>query len=184
MTQTPTPTLEDQLKLLVQDFAADVKGLLSSRGDLSGLTTTDKTSLVAAVNELQGEITSLSASAGAAIDDTATDGATTVTWSANKIFDMLEAYKAAILGGAGPAFDTLVELANSATGQESSINNLVNIVGETIRFTAQNLTTPQRDQARLNILAASQAELDTLEASLGDVSVDLRALYRTARDAA
>ena len=183
-----TPTLEQQLDLLIKDFALDVKTLLARIGNLAALTTTDKTSVVNAVNELQARITALAAASGAVINDAAGNGDTTVTWSADKIFDMLEAYKTAlkneILGGVGPAFDTLLELANSATGQESAITNLVTAVGETVRFTAQPLSATQRDQVRTNIAAASQAELDALEAAIGDPSVDLRALYRAARDAA
>ena len=88
-------TLEQRLIALAQAMGADVKALLAAQGSLSALTTTAKASLVAAVNELKTAVDAASGS-GVSIDDGAGDGATGVTWSADKIFDAIEAAKTAV----------------------------------------------------------------------------------------
>ena len=105
-------TLEQRLILLAQAIGADIKTLTVAQGSLTSLTTTAKSNLVAAINELKS-ITD----GGAAINDAAGDGDTTVTWSADKIFDSIAAAKAALknelLDGAGAALDTLNELGDA-----------------------------------------------------------------------
>ena len=107
-------TLEQRLILLAQAIGADIKALNISQGALTDLDTTTKTSLVAAVNELKGIVDGLSGG-GAVINDAAGDGDTTVTWSADRIFDAIAAASAALknelTNGAGAALDTLAELA-------------------------------------------------------------------------
>lgn len=102
--------LEQRLTLLASAVGADIKILTNKIGDLTSLETTAKTNLVAAINELYDAI----GGAGAQIDDSAGDGDTLVTWSANKIFDSIALAKQqvqdAILGGASAAYDTLKEL--------------------------------------------------------------------------
>lgn len=166
-------TLEQRLTALVQAIGADIKGLLVARGDLSTLSTTAKNDLVSAINELQAEVTA-AAGGGAVIDDVAGDGSTTVTWSANKIFDELVALKAAILDGADPAFDTLRELQTELSDQDSVVNNLLTTVGETVRYTVQALTGAQQVQARANIGALSAIEI-------GNPDADLVLVYTTAK---
>ena len=104
-------TIESRLIALAQAIGTDVKTLAASQGALTALNTTAKSSLVAAINELL----TLTASAGASIDDAAGDGSTAVTWSADKIFDAIEAAKTAVkndlTAGASAAMDTLKELA-------------------------------------------------------------------------
>ena len=122
-------SMETRLIALAQALGADIKLVntaialgVTERGDLSTLTTTAKTSLVAALNEVNAAIAALSAGA-AGIDDAATDGNTTSTWSADKIYDELIAAKQAvkneILDGAGAALDTLNELA-TALGNDAN----------------------------------------------------------------
>ena len=89
-------TLETKIVALAQAIGADIKDLRTKQGDLTALSTTAKSNLVSAINELYG----LLGSSGAVIDDNAGDGATSVTWSADKIYDQL-ALKAAL---ASPAF--------------------------------------------------------------------------------
>ena len=109
-------TLEQRLILLAQAIGADIKTLTVAQGSLTSLTTTAKSNLVAAINELKS-ITDGLAGGGAAINDAAGDGDTTVTWSADKIFDSIAAASAALknelTNGAGAALDTLAELADA-----------------------------------------------------------------------
>ena len=85
-------SLESRIIALAQAVGGDVKALTAAQGSLTSLGTTNKTSLVAAINELL----TLVGSSGASIDDGAGDGNTAVTWSANKIFDSIEAAKTAV----------------------------------------------------------------------------------------
>ena len=107
-------SLETRIVALAQAMGADVKALTAAQGSLSALNTTTKTSLVAAINELM----TLIGSAGASIDDGAGNGNTAVTWSADKIFDSIEAAKTAVkndlVGGAGAA----LEIGRASVGKE------------------------------------------------------------------
>jgi hypothetical protein len=84
--------------------------------DLSALSTTAKSNLVVAVNELKSAIDALAGDA-AGIDDAAT--ATTTTWSSSKISSELTDAVNGILDGAPAALDTLNELA-AAIGDDAS----------------------------------------------------------------
>lgn len=162
-------TQEARLITLSQAIGADIKLLRNRIGDLTALSTTEKTSLVLAINELFAAI----GSAGAAIDDGAGNGATTVTWSADKIFDSIEIAKTAVtnslLGGAGAAYDTLKELQDLLIADEDLIVALTTVVGQKVSFAeVQTLTTGEKLQACQNI-------------GIGDPESDLTATYNTAK---
>lgn len=105
-------------------------------GDLETLTTTQKKSLVAALNEMKQTINTLSSRA-AGINDNATDDASTL--SAKKIIELLNKVKAEIknelLGGEVDAsIDTLKELGDMLNGiktGEDGLNRLVQKVTQT-----------------------------------------------------
>ena len=169
-------SLENRLIALAQAIGADIKSLRQADGALSSLTTTAKSSLVAAINELQALV---AGSAGVTINDTAGDGATTVTWSADKIFDTIEAAKAAVksdlTNGAGAALDTLAELAAALGNDPNFSATLATQIANRVRYdAAQTLTAPQQTQARANIGAQSAA-------AIGDPERDLVADYNTAK---
>lgn len=175
-------TLESRLIALAQAMGADVKALTLAQGPLSALNTTNKTSLVAAINELL----TLMGSAGAAIDDNAGDGATSVTWSADKIFDAVEAAKATVknelTNGAGAALDTLKELADALGNDPSFATTIAAQVAARVRFdAAQTLTAPQQAQARGNIGAAAAGDVSSLLAGLGSFERDYAADYAAAK---
>lgn len=145
-------SLETQIIALAQAIGADIKDVRVKQGDLTSLTTAAKTSLVAAINELKAALES----AGAAINDTAGNGATTVTWSADKIFDTIEAAKAAVksdlTNGAAAALDTLSELAAALGNDPSFAATMATALGNRVRYDdVQTLTAPQQLQACSNI---------------------------------
>lgn len=145
-------SLETQIIALAQAIGADIKDVRVKQGDLTSLTTAAKTSLVAAINELKAAL----GSAGAAINDTAGNGATTVTWSADKIFDTIEAAKAAVksdlTNGAAAALDTLSELAAALGNDPSFAATMATALGNRVRYDdVQTLTAPQQLQACSNI---------------------------------
>lgn len=175
-------TLETRIVALAQTIGGDIKSLRTSQGTLSALNTTTKTSLVAAINELL----TLIGSAGASIDDAAGNGSTSVTWSADKIFDSIEAAKASVkadlTNGAAAALDTLNELAAALNNDPSFATTVAAEIANRVRFdAAQTLTTPQQTQARSNIGAAAASDLSGLISGLGAYDSDYLATYNTAK---
>ncbi|WP_313284641.1 hypothetical protein [Stutzerimonas kunmingensis] len=145
-------TLETKIIAVVQAIGADIKDLRTNQGDLTALSTTAKGSLVAAINELY----TLLGSSGAVIDDNAGDGATSVTWSADKIFDSIAAASAALknelIDGAGAALDTLNELADALNNDPNFAATIAGEIANRVRYDApQTLTTAQQLQACTNI---------------------------------
>lgn len=155
-------TLAVHLTQLTQAIGADIKAILASRGAMANLTTTDKSSLVNAINELLSLHNAL-------INDTATVGDTTHTWSANHLEAKLAALKTEILGGADAAWDTLKEIETWATSNGSTVSGLVSAVSKRVAFDApQSLTTAEQLQACTNI-------------GIGDPETDFSAVYVTAK---
>lgn len=112
------------------------KEIITLIGALSSLTTTQKGSIVGAINELKQTITALSGSS-AGIDDTSTGDSSTL--SAKKIIELLKQAKADVknelLGGEVDAsIDTIKELGemlkNVQTG-EDGLNKLIQKVTQT-----------------------------------------------------
>ncbi len=156
-------TLEQRLILLAQSIGADIKALNIAQGVLTDLDTTTKTSLVAAVNELKGIVDGLSGG-GAVINDAAGDGDTTVTWSADRIFDAIAAASAALknelTNGVGAALDTLAELADALGNDPSFAATIAGEIANRVRYdAAQALSAPQQAQARANIGALGAVEI-------------------------
>ena len=144
-------SLETRIIALAQAVGSDIKALTTNQGTLSGLSTTAKSNIVAAINELHSTISS-----SVQINDTATNGATTVTWSADKIFDEIAAAKTAVTNsltnGAAAALDTLNELATALGNDPSFAANIATEIANRIRYdAAQTLTLPQQQQACANI---------------------------------
>lgn len=153
-------SLATQIVSLAQAIGADIKALIASQGTLSSLTTTAKTSLVAAINEIDAAL----GAAGAQINDSAGNGDTSVTWSADKIYDTIEAAKAAVknelVNGAGAALDTLAEFAAAINNDPSFAATIATELSNRVRFdAAQTLTAPQKAQAIANIGAISALSL-------------------------
>ena len=168
-------SLESRIIALAQAVGGDVKALTAAQGSLSALNTTTKTSLVAAINEML----TLIGSAGVSIDDAAGDGNTAVTWSADKIFDSIEAAKTAVkndlTAGAAAALDTLSELAAALNNDPAFAATIAAEIANRVRFdAAQTLTQPQMAQARANIGAQSAA-------AIGDPDHDFVADYTAAK---
>src|SRR5690606_16397505 len=84
-------TQSSNLILLAQAIGTDIGDLITSRGDLSGLVTTDKTRLVNALNEVKAGLATTCAS----INDAAPSGST--VYSSNKTEAVAVAAAAAIV---------------------------------------------------------------------------------------
>ena len=162
-------SLQTQISNLAVRVATECKAIRVVTGSLPSLSTTDKSSLVAAINELK---TALTTAAG--VLDSATTGDTTHTWSANKIISEITAAKTAIINGAPAAYDTLIEISDKLASDDSDISGLLTAMGNRVRFdAAQVLTAPQKVQALSNIGAISAADV-------GDVSSNFVTTFETA----
>lgn len=99
---------------LATRIATEVKTLRTlingNAADLSGLTTTAKTNLVAAINEVKS-------TAGAQIDDSTTSSSK--VWSSSKTNTAISSAVAAVVDAAPAALDTLNELA-AALGDDAN----------------------------------------------------------------
>lgn len=121
--------------------------------DLSGLNTTVKTNLVAAINEVNSKP---SGTGGASINDAATS--TTTVWSSNKTDSEIGARVATVVNAAPTTLDTLDELAAALGDDPNFATTTATALGNRVRFdAAQTLTAPQQTQARTNIGAGTSS---------------------------
>ena len=136
--------------------------------DLSSLTTTTKTNLVAALKELKSAITVLGSPA--VINDSATNG--TQTWSGTKINQTVTDAISALTTGAPGALNTLDELAAAIGDDANFAATVTTALANRLRVdtAAQGLTTQQKSNARANIDVYSTTEI-------GSVTTDYVAIF-------
>jgi capsid protein len=160
-------SLQTRIESLVLRIAQEFNTLNSKTGALASLTTTDKSSLVAAINELQAAVTN-----GTGIDDA--NVALTTTYSSSKIVSLLDTLKAEILGGADAAYDTLLEIQQLLQDGTTGLDALLAAVNNRVRFdAAQTLTVPEQTQARSNIGAVATTDV-------GNTDTDFVAIFEAA----
>lgn len=164
---------EQRLRDLAGGIAVDIKSLRLAVGDTTALSTTAKTSLVAAINEVFLMAES-AAGGGIAINDTAGAGATTVAWSADKIVTELDTaistLRAELLGGeVDAALDTFAELQARLAEDQTLAASFSTALTKRVRVDApQTFTVAEKLQACENL-------------GLGDPDVDLLAIYNAAK---
>lgn len=164
-------SLQVRIESLVLRLAAEFKTIYGQVGTLANLSTTNKTNLVSAINELR---TQIDAVAGITVIDDANSASTSTTFSASKITGLLDALKADLLGGADAAFDTLKELQDAIQNDQTGIAALLAAVDARVRFDAvQALTAEEQAQARNNIGAIAAD-------AIGDPETDFVAIFETA----
>ena len=146
-----------QITTLLKQVNNTLKG---NQGDLTKLNTTDKTSLVNALNELKTTIDNKTS-----INDSQTT--TSNTWSATKISNEITVAITNLINGADTSSDTLKELADKIAALVQADSNLVS-AGQSQSFTAQ-----QKSQARTNIDVYSKAEI-------GDINTNFVTTINTA----
>src|ERR1700712_2893527 len=152
-------SLVTRISATFAQVAADIKSLVTNVGSPSALTTTAKTNLVAAINEVKASV----GTSGAAINDASTTS-TSTTWSAQKSTAAIAQLKTDILGGATASYDTMIELQNIIVADESTAAALATAVNNRVRFdAAQVLSAPQMTQVCTNI-GVGEPETDFLTA--------------------
>ncbi|OQX16199.1 MAG: hypothetical protein BWK73_04865 [Thiothrix lacustris] len=171
-----SPDMIARLKLLFREIGLDQKSALAAVqlvsgnvGALAGLTTTEKATIVGALNELSQRIATAENATAALIDDTTTD--TDTTWSSTKIAQAIADGVAGVVDGAPEALNTLKELADAFANNPDAITNIMTILGKVVRVDqAQTFSAAEKAQGRGNLGAASEADLTQLAANVGDVS--------------
>ena len=159
-------TLEQRIVLLAQSIGTDVKTMRNTVGTLANLTTTSKTDIVSALNEVVskdtananaiGTLTGLSTTAKgnlvaalnevrasvsaidltSLINDAAIAGVTNKTYSADKIITLIAAATAAIVDSSPMALDTLKELATALGNDPSFATTIATSLGNRVRVDA------------------------------------------------
>ena len=145
-------SLQVRITDLATRVATEIKSVKTlvngNAADLSALTTTQKTSLVAAINELKNAVDN----AGSSITISDSTSSTTQVWSSSKIASEIQAAKDALTNGAAGALDTLAELASALGNDASFASTVTTALGYRLRFdTAQTLTAGQKTQACANL---------------------------------
>ena len=122
-------SLATKITAFVNSVGTDIKNLTAKIGNLANLQTTDKSSLVSAINEIKD-------SAGTNIDDV--NASTTTTFSGTAIQEKITAAKTEvkneILGGASPAYDTLQEIQGFIENDSSATSALVTAVADRVKY--------------------------------------------------
>lgn len=169
-------TTQEEIDIAMVEIGSQFKQVKALIGVLANLSTAAKSDLVAAINEVNGKLSS----AGAVIDDSA--ASTSKVYSSSKTQAQIEsraaALKAEILGGAGATVDTLKEIADllvqSDIDDDNAIAALTTALGNRVRFdTSQTLTTAQKAQGNSNLGSVSLAQF-------GDPAHSYRAVLLTA----
>ena len=132
-----------QITTLLKQVNTTLKG---NQGDLTKLSTADKTSLVNALNELKSTIDNKSS-----INDSQNTVAN--TWSATKISAEITTAITNLINGADVSSDTLKKLADKIAALAQTDNGLV------LASQSQAFTEQQKAQARSNIDVYSKAEI-------------------------
>ena len=146
-------SLATRIESLVIRVAQEFNDVRAKTGNLANLTTTDKSNLVAAINELKAAVVSSSE-----IDDA--NIAISSTYSSSKIVTLLDALKSEILGGADAAYDTLLEIQQLLQNGTTGLDALLAAVNNRVRFdAAQTLTVAEQLQARSNIGAVAASDV-------------------------
>lgn len=120
--------------------------LKSNQGDLTNLSTANKTSLVNALNELKTLIDNKTS-----INDS--QSTTTNTWSATKISNEITTAITKLINGADSSSDDFKDVADKIAALIQADNGLVSAIQ------AQSFTAAQKLQARSNIDVYSKAEI-------------------------
>ena len=145
-------TLATRITDLATRLATECKSIRTlvngNTADLSALTTTQKTSLVAAINELKNAVDN----AGSSITISDSTSSTTEVWSSSKVSSAIAQAKSDLVNGAGAALDTLAELASALGNDASFASTVTTALGYRLRFdAAQILTAGQKAQACANL---------------------------------
>lgn len=178
---SPTTTLVQQ----TTDLANAVANTFNTTiGSLSGLTTTDKSNVVAAINEVKSDIVAAGSVTSSQITDattvgkavlTAADGPTACSaigaYTKAQTDSAISTATAALVASAPSTLDTLNELATALGDDPNFATTTSTALGNRLRVdAAQTLTAAQQQQAQTNLGVYSVAQI-------GDVTTNFAAIF-------
>lgn len=169
-------SLSTNVSNLATRIATEVKSLRTlingNAADLSALTTTAKSNLVAAINEIDANSNS-----SAIINDSVT--ATDSVWSSSKTDGSISTAVNSLVGGAGAALDTLNELANALGSDPNFATTMTTALANRVRVDVdtQGLNATQQLNARTNIQSVGIQAFIDYSASVGAVDTDYVAVF-------
>lgn len=150
--------LIDSITAFVQRVGQDIGSLTNKIGDVGALKTTDKTSVVSALNELKTNVANIKVGV---------DEAFVESISTQKVKAEIDK----LVAGAPDALNTLKELADAVQDGSTTAQAVATKLNTKLSFDEpQSLTAQQQKQACNNL-------------GLGDTSVNLLAIYITAKGA-
>lgn len=136
-----------ELENVFRSIGIDVKDLRDRVGSLNSLTTEDKSSIVAALNELNGTI-------GQSIIDDSLESGNNRTYSIDKLKTTVDAAISILTDGTDDTNNTLLKLSNLVGQAVADLNNATDSIDDKVSYTAQNKDEDSKSVARLNIGAA------------------------------
>lgn len=171
-------TVAIQMTAFVNRITNSINILQGVQGALVDLTTTDKTTLVSALNEIKATV-ELNYTAQEAIINDLITGASS-TWSSNMILDEINQAVTDLIDGAPGALDTLKELAAALQNNPDIVDNILIALDYRVKVDGpQSFTTLEQTQARTNINAASDTEFQALINGLGTYDKDYAAYFNS-----
>lgn len=159
-------SLELNLRDLITRTGTEFKTVRAATGNNTDLSTTAKSTLVAAINEIAGAV------AGSSGIDDGTTGSSS-TWSSQKIATEITAVVTQIVGSAPAALDTLHEIADALQNDPNILAAIQDGLAKRVGVAAQTFTAPEQQQARANIGAVWADDI-------GDTETDLVAVFEAA----
>ena len=155
-------TLIQRIGLLTDAIAQQFKNVGKHIGAITQLKTTDKTSVVGAVNELHDDIETVKRSVASSSSISDTSASSTSTYSSQKINDLITGVKTEILGAGDIAqeFDTIKELADYLKQDKSGATAMAEAIAKRLKI----------DESMTLTSAQKQAVEQTL--NLGDTDTD------------
>jgi len=159
-------TLAQILNAFAALVGADVGDLKTKLGDPAQLTTTEKSNLVLALNEVRASAQQFAANI---INDAAAAG--TSTYSSTKIEQLVAAAISGLVDNAPTAFDTLKEIADYIAADQTAGSAMLLALDNRVRFDAVQVLT---DEQKQNVWTTI---------GIGDATeMDLVTIYTNARD--
>lgn len=155
--------LTERINQLVDKIGTILKEIKADIGHKSALKTTDKESVVGAVNELKDRIDAVGAGGNAAIDDTSPASAATV-YSSQKTEQLIAAVKtevrSEILDGAEAAYDTLKEVGEHIKQDKSGAAAMAQQIAARLRIDEAQILTPEQKTAVESTLNLGNTDAD------------------------
>jgi len=135
--------------LMLNAAASDIAAATHQTGDLSKINTTDKRSIVNAINELHVTITQL---LNTVVEFDPATPSTTSLYSSAHFLDLLANLKSDIEDSSPVAYDSLKKIADWISNDKTSITTILTNLNLCVSFAdAMNLTDAQQTQACENI---------------------------------